>query len=87
MLGRLRVDVDTCLWLYEVLGDVIFRHPRRVHINGHPLKSKWWWPWPKYNHKKLERLLQVMIQESCGPPDPDGQPNDWYPFDADQCRT
>jgi hypothetical protein len=87
MLGRLRMNVDASLQLYQDLGNVIFGHPRRFHIGGNPLQARWWWPRSKYNGKKLENLLRNLIAEAIGVQGEDGQMNDYFPLDEDKCRT
>jgi len=91
MLGRLRMDVRDCLQLYNHLGQEIFGRPRRMHIGGHPLKGRWWWPRSKYNRNDLEALLKReidnIIQKSPNGRAEDGQPDNYFPWRDDQCRT
>lgn len=90
MLGRLRMDVDACLDLYQRLGSEIFGRPRRMHVSGNPFRGRWWWPRSKYNTKNLEALLQREIADiiTRAPRDNgDGQKGDYFPSDEKQCRT
>jgi hypothetical protein len=83
MLGRLRMGVEDCLAQYPRLGNEIFGKPRWMH-----LKSPLWRPRSKYNCRKLEKLLQGIIDELVGQSETDGQLNNRYPaFEQDQSRT
>jgi hypothetical protein len=87
MLGRLRMDINVCLHLYEKLGQQIFGHPRRFHLKGHPLDGRSWWPRSKYNGKKFEKYLQDTVEGVIGARDLDGQLDDNFPSEDNKCRT
>jgi len=88
MLGRLRMDVNDCLRLYRELGERIFSRPRRMHIRGHPIDGRWWWPRSKYNSTDLgdlfrEQINEIIRRQSVRPPDD----APLFQSREDQCRT
>jgi hypothetical protein len=52
LLGRLRLDIDTCVDIYEQLGTYIFGHWR-------------WWRKTKYDHMRIEKAVKKVLQYYC----------------------
>jgi hypothetical protein len=57
MLGRLNLDVETCLGEFRKLGEQIFGHPRKVHV-----KNKLW-AGSKYDCERLEEIIKGVVDK------------------------
>ena len=81
MLGRLRMSIDDCISEYERLGADVFAHSRWFHI-----KSAFWSPREKYNHRSLERVIQKLVNDRVPKLGtfPGGKT---FAFDENRCRV
>ena len=81
MLGRLRMCVDDCIAEYETLGGAVFGKPRWCH-----LRSALWLPREKYNYKKLEAVIQDLVDRRVPKIGtfPGGKT---FAFDENRCRV
>ncbi|MCJ1450133.1 hypothetical protein MMC28_000462 [Mycoblastus sanguinarius] len=81
MLGRLRMNIDDCIFDYETLGGKVFGHPRWFH-----LRSILWLPRDKYNHRVLNDVVMDVVRRRAPKIDsfPGGQN---FSFDENRCRT
>lgn len=79
MLGRLRMSIDDCIAEYETLGPKVFAHPRWFH-----LRSPFFWPRDKYDHRSLEKAIRDVIdRRSCNVAGGDKS----FASDENRCRT
>ncbi|OAG09112.1 FabD/lysophospholipase-like protein [Paraphaeosphaeria sporulosa] len=53
LLGRLRLDIDTCIRIYEQIGTYIFGSRR------------WWGLLTKYDHRRMKRAIKKVLQVYC----------------------
>ena len=81
MLGRLRMNIDDCVSEYERLGGKVFGHSRWFH-----LRSPFWFPRDKYNHRNVEYAVKEVVSEKIPKiaKFPGGQN---FGFDENRCRT
>ena len=81
MLGRLRMNIDDCVSEYERLGGKVFGHSRWFH-----LRSPFWFPRDKYNHRNVEYAVKEVVSEKMPKiaKFPGGQN---FGFDENRCRT
>lgn len=81
MLGRLRMNIDDCIYNYETLGHKVFGHSRWFH-----LRSPLFWVRDKYNHKELEEVIRKVVSENVPHVArfPGGRN---FAFDENRCRT
>lgn len=75
MLSRLRMSVDECIEEYKTLGEKVFAHPRPLCKGG--------FPWPKYDHKVLEKVIRSVTARYDKKSDFEAV----FPLDEDLCRT
>ena len=81
MLGRLRMNIDDCIADYEKLGGEVFAHSRWFH-----LRSPFWFPREKYNHRVLEQVVQDVVARRV--PKIGGFPGGkTFAFDENRCRV
>jgi hypothetical protein len=79
MLGRLSMTVDECLEAYQKLADLVFGHPRRLHIRKPPFI-----PRDKYDHKRLEKAIKEIVKQRNS----DGHGNTMFRQpNPEMCRT
>ncbi|KAF2437354.1 FabD/lysophospholipase-like protein [Karstenula rhodostoma CBS 690.94] len=53
LLGRLRLDIDTCIRIYEQIGTYVFGGRR------------WWGLLTKYDHRRMKKAVKKVLQEYC----------------------
>ena len=73
------MTVDECLEAYQELADLVFGHPRRLHIRKPPFI-----PRDKYDHKRLEKAIKEIVKQR----NPDGTGNTMFTQqNPEMCRT
>ena len=81
MLGRLRMNTDDCIKEYETLGAKVFGHSRCFH-----LRSPFFWPRGKYNHKVLQEIVRDVVKRYM-PKVADFPGGRNLAFDENRCRV
>lgn len=57
MLGRLNLAVETCLAEFRILGEHIFGHPRKAHVQNKL------WAGSKYDFQRLEAVVKQVVDK------------------------
>ncbi|EPE34619.1 FabD/lysophospholipase-like protein [Glarea lozoyensis ATCC 20868] len=57
MLGRLKLTVDECIEQYEIIGETIFAHPRRFHVQNKL------WLCSKFDWRNVEGALTQVVNK------------------------
>jgi hypothetical protein len=55
MLGRLKLTVDQCIDEYKELGEAIFAHPRKAHVQNKL------WLCSKFDWRNVESVMNQVV--------------------------